>query len=136
MAKVTKETQFTLSTPNEKGAGAKVFGTISKAGINIKAFCAYGMENQANFILLTENPDKAREILNTTGYKITINEVVTIVVADRVGRAHELTGQLAQAGIDIQFCYATSTGPTNREALIIFKTDNNDKAVDILSKLA
>ena len=61
--------------------------------------------------------------------------MLAVQVSDRVGKANELTEQLSKAGIDIEFCYATGADAGSTEATAIFKTNDNERAMKILSKL-
>ncbi|MCK5578613.1 MAG: hypothetical protein KAI63_03720 [Planctomycetes bacterium] len=135
MPKVAKEIQLNIIVPNDVGVGAKVFGAIGKAGIYIRAFCAYGADKQANFILLTNEPEKAAESLKKSGYPVTTDEVVVVQIEDKVGRANEITEELAKAGINIEFCYATAADPGSKEATAVFKTTDNDKAIKVITKM-
>lgn len=127
---VNKDSELHVITPNETGILGRVLGTLANAGINLKAMCAYAEEEKGHFLLITSDNDKAMTALESLGYEVSTNEVVTVQIGDRIGAGAEIGALLGNAIIDIEYCYGTSSGAG--QALLVFKTSDNEKAIDTL----
>lgn len=127
MAQLTK--QICVTAENKPGSLAKVAACLKETGISIQGACAWGEGGKATFLFLTENNGKAIEALKKGGYSATEQEVVTSSLPNRVGSLAEACQKIGQAGIDIQHCYVTATGPN---ALAVFATKDNRKTQGLL----
>ena len=127
MAKASKVKQIVATTPNKVGMLAEVTAVAAGAGVNILAICAYSMEGQAKFMMLTS--DNAKAITALKGKKIAAEEtdVVSVSLSNKVGAAKELAEKLAKAGIDLNYCYG-STG-NGSEALFVLSAKDINKAI-------
>jgi hypothetical protein len=128
--KVEEETELHVITPNQPGILGRVLGTLANAGVNLKGLCAYSEEDKGHFLLITANNKKAEKALKAVGYKVKTNRVVAIEIGDRIGAGAEIGALLGNAVIDIDHCYGTSAGVGR--ALLVFKTNNQKKALDTL----
>ncbi len=128
---VWQETELHVTTPNEAGIMGRVLGTLANAGVNLKALCAYSEEKKGTFYLITSDNKKAEKSLKALGYKVESHQVVVVKIDDRIGAGAEIGALLGNAAIDIHYCYGTSVGAG--QALLILKTNNNQKAIETLS---
>ncbi|MBI2083560.1 MAG: hypothetical protein HYT76_08315 [Deltaproteobacteria bacterium] len=127
MGQIQKE--ISVTAENKPGTLAKAAGCLKEEGVSIQAACAWGEGGKATFMFLTDNNTKAMEALRKGGYSATEEEVVTSVLANRIGSFAEATHKMGQAGIDINYCYVSASGPN---ALAVFATNNNQKAKGLL----
>jgi len=127
MAKAIKVKQIIATTPNKMGMLAEVTSAIASVGVNILAVCAYAMEGNAKFMMLTSDNGKAINALKAR--KIGVEEVDAISVSlnNKAGVAKELAEKLAKAGVDIDYCYG-STG-NGSEALLVLSAKDLNKAL-------
>ncbi len=132
MAKAKKVTQLELELNDEVGLLGKVSEPIASSGINIEAICAYSEEGKAHFMIVTTNNDKAQEILNSKGISSTKNEVVSVLLENKVGAAKEFSESLANSGINLTYCYGT-VGNTD-VATLILNSDNNDRLIEAINQ--
>jgi hypothetical protein len=128
--KAAKVLELIAITPNEVGTMGRVFKLISEAGVNVSAFCAYVEDDKGVFRLVTDDNAKVESVLSAAGYETRSGEVVRVQVESQVGTAADIGTRLGDAGIDIQHSYATSAEAG--ESVAIFKTADNDKAVEVL----
>jgi len=128
---VSKMGELVVTTPNEVGTMGRVLKLISDAGVSVSAFCAYVQEDKGVFLLVTEDNAKAESVLQAAGYETRSDEVVCVQVESKVGTGAGIGTKLGDAGVDIQYTYATSA--EGGESIAIFKTADNDKAVEALS---
>lgn len=127
MANLAK--QIAVTADNKPGTLAKAAGCLKEAGVLIQGVCAWGEGSKSTFLFLTENNGKALETLKKAGYSPTEREVVTCTLTHRVGSLAEVTQKLGQAGVDIEHCYVTASGPN---AFAVFATKDNRKAQGLL----
>jgi hypothetical protein len=127
---VKEESELHVITPNEPGIFGRVLGTLANAGINLRAYCVLSREDEGHFYLVTADNKKAETALRSFGYKIKINKVITVEVADRIGVGAEIGVLLGSAVIDIKYSYGSSAG--SGRTLLVFKTSNNKKALKTL----
>jgi hypothetical protein len=127
---VKKDTELEVITPNEPGILGRVLGTIANAGVNLKAMNAYSEKDRGVFLILTSNNKKAEKCLKAIGFEVKINQVITVLIGDRIGAGSEIGALLGNAVIDIDHCYGSSAGVG--KAMLVFKTNNNKKAYDTL----
>jgi len=127
---VKKETELEVITPNEPGILGRVLGTLANSGVNLKALRAYSGKDKGVFFILTTNNKKAEKCLKALGYEVKTNQVVTVLIDDRIGAAAEIGALLGNAVIDIENCYGSSAGM--EKTLLVFKASDNKKAFDTL----
>ncbi len=130
MHNVKKETELEVFTPNEPGILGRVLGTLANSGVNLKALNAYAGKENGVFLLLTTNNKKAEKCLKALGYEVKTNQVVTVLIDDRIGAGAEIGALLGNAIIDIDYCYGSSAGMG--KALLVFKASDNKKAFNTL----
>lgn len=118
-------------TPDEPGIYGRVLGTLANAGVNLRAISVHSEEKKGHFWLLTADNAKAAKALKTLGFKVTAEKVFTVEIGDRIGAGAEIGALLGNAAIDIEFCFGSSAGMGR--ALLVFKTNNNRKAIETLS---
>ena len=130
MHNIKIETELEVITPNEPGILGRVLGTLANSGVNLKALNAYAGKDKGVFLILTTNNKKAEKCLKALGYEIKTNQVVTVLIDDRIGAGSEIGALLGNAVIDITYCYGSSAGMG--KALLVFKASDNKKAFDTL----
>ena len=79
---------------------------------------------------MTSDNRKAKKALKALGFQVRTTEVLTILMDDRIGAGAEIGALLANAIIDVEYCYGSTSG--TGKALLIIKTSNNKKALDTL----
>ena len=128
--KIDKE--LMVGTTNEVGVLGKICTTLSNARVNIEAMCAYGMGDKGTFMIYTYDQDKAQKALESAGYKVDAEEIVVVTLDNRVGAADIMTNKVANAGINVNYCYG-STGD-GKYTLFIMNTENNEKALKAITQ--
>ena len=130
MHNVKLEKELHVITPNEPGILGRVLGTLANSGVNLLALQARSVKDKGVFLLLTSDNKRAETCLKVLGYEVTTNEVLTLLIDDRVGAGAEIGALLGNAVIDIDYCYGSSAGMG--KALLVFKTSDNKKALETL----
>jgi len=132
MAKASKVKQLFFTLPNNVGLLMEITEALAKAKINVEAICAYAWEElEASFMIVTDNNTKAKNVLSKMGAKVELEEVLALEVPNKVGELHKATKKIAFAGIDIYYLYGS---PAKGKMTLIFKTENDKKALKALAK--
>jgi hypothetical protein len=129
--KAVKGEEIVLSTENKIGLLGEVANLVKDSDVNIRALNAYVIEDKAIFRLVTSDNAKAKEILKNAG-SVDATEVVIVEMADKVGELADLASKLKDANIDLRHIYG-STMKEGEPANVIFASNNNDKALEVIS---
>ncbi len=132
MAKAVKVKQVAIATKDRVGLMAEVSGALAGAKVNIQAVCAYGMEDKAHVIMLTDSNAKAKRALSKLGGEVTEDDVVLIEMADKPGELQKVTDKVAAAGINVWYVYGSAGSKTR--SLLVMATEDNAKAVRVINK--
>jgi len=125
-----KAQEITITTPNEVGTMGKVFGLIATTSVNVKSFMAYTMGNQGIFKLVTSDNVKVGGQMEKAGYTVEKTDVVVVTCMDAIGTGAGLGKKLGDAGVNIDYAYATGVG--GGEAVVVFAVDDVARAVKAL----
>lgn len=130
MAKATLTKEVIVTCPNKIGTMGKVTTAFAEAKINIEACCCYTMEGTCNFHFVTADVAKTADVCKKSGWACKENLVVCCELTNKVGTLAETTTKLAQAGVDIDYCYcSTGNGTTTKT---YFSTKDNNKCLKTL----
>jgi hypothetical protein len=130
MAKACKEIELAVRIGDVSGGLGKVLAAVARCRINVLAYCAYSDRSGSVVLLVTENPLEAKLALEHAGFQCKANSVVLVGATDQVGAAAKLGATLGNAGIDILYSYASSSG-TDR-FFAVFKTADDERAIHVL----
>ena len=131
MAKARKVKEIRLSMPNKVGLLSEVTTAVANAKVNINAICAYVLENNALFNLITSSNTKAKKALAPLGFGIEEKDVIQVELPNKPGELQKVAKRIADAGIDIDFMYATTAGG---KAACVLKTADDQKAMKVIRK--
>ncbi|UCD15140.1 MAG: hypothetical protein JSV34_05330 [Candidatus Omnitrophota bacterium] len=129
--KAVKGEELFVSTENKVGQLCAVSKLIKDSDVNIRAISAYAVANKAFFRLVTSDNTKAAQGLKSIG-KVEAREVVIVEMSDKVGQLYSLAAKLKDANIDLAYIYG-STVKAGQQANIIFSSNNNNKALEVIS---
>jgi hypothetical protein len=128
-----KVEQISVFLENKAGRLAEVTRVLGDGGINIRALSLADTTDFGILRLIVDQYDKAREILKEKGFTVGKTEVVAVEVPDRPGGLAMLLQALAQADINVEYMYAF-VQHSGKNAVIIFRFDNLDQAIELLQK--
>jgi hypothetical protein len=131
MPHATKGKELLVTTPNAIGALGTVTGAVSKAGVNFITMSAWGEKDKGFFRLITSDNDKAAAALKNLGYKIEETDVLLVNLGNKPGTFAPLARKIGDAGIEINYCYATAWSDT---AVLVLSTKDNDNALNIIAE--
>ncbi len=127
------QSQFSVFLVNKPGVLASVTSTLAQGHVNITALAM--MDSVENGVLrfICDNPDDAREVLNTTGDNWTETDVLVVEVAHQPGAIAEIALKLARAHISVAYAYVTG-GVGDGRTNAVFKLADTKRAYQILSQ--
>lgn len=122
-----KVNQLSIYLPNRTGTLAQMTSHLARFDINIKAISLAESTDSGVVRIITNDEERAGAALCEAGYGFVITEVITVEIHDRPGGLAELCKKLSDAGIGINYLYATVT-PGGGVAMAVVSTDDNDRA--------
>ncbi len=128
-----KVQQISIFVENKSGRLAEVTDVLSKQGINIRALSLADTADFGILRLIVANPEKTMSVLRDNGFTVSQNEVVAVEVPDRPGGLAGILAALQGQGINVEYMYAF-VQKCEGSAVLIFRFDEIEKAIDTLSK--
>jgi hypothetical protein len=95
--------------PNKVGLLSEVTTAVANAKVNINAICAYALENNAFFNLITSSNTKAKKALAPLGFGIEEKDVIQVELPNKPGELQKVAKKIADAGLTL-ILYATAGG--------------------------
>jgi hypothetical protein len=92
---------FTVRLKNEPGALAQLAARLGEHGIDIRTIAAGAVGSHGCAVFSTNNETAARDVLRRDRYQFIEGEALNVGVEDRPGALAQLTGRLADAGVNI-----------------------------------
>jgi hypothetical protein len=128
-----KVEQISIFLENKPGALESVTRLLKDAEINIRSLSLADTSDFGILRLIVNDTNKALRVLNDNGLRVSRTSVVAVEVPDRPGGLHSILAVLAQQGINVEYLYAFIE-KSGENAVIIFRFDSLDDAVDVLLK--
>jgi hypothetical protein len=129
MSKARAAKEIHAVAQNKIGTLADISQWLADKSINIKAVCAYVDNGKAHFLFVTSDNKKAMEILRSKEMDVSEEEAVAVEMHDKIGTLKDMAKKLKNAEIDIKHVYGSTEGTSNALATVVFKSDDNDKAI-------
>jgi len=128
-----KVEQISIFLENKPGALEGVMRLLKDANINIRSLSLADTSDFGILRLIVNDTNKALKVLNDNGLRVSRTSVVAVEVPDRPGGLHGILAVLAQHEINVEYLYAFIE-KSGENAVIIFRFDSPDDAVDVLLK--
>ncbi|NLX77799.1 MAG: ACT domain-containing protein [Clostridiaceae bacterium] len=124
--------QISIFIENKHGRLAKVTGILGDNDIDIRALSIADTTDFGVLRLIVNDPGKASQILVDNGFTVSINDVIAIEVEDKPGGLAKTLSVLDRKGISIEYMYAFVGNSSPNSALVIFRVEEPEKALEIL----
>ena len=99
-----KELRFAVE--NQPGALAKVAAAFGEEKVNIDGISGTGTGDTGLICLVTDNPEKARSVLQKQGLAFEEKEAVVTDIPNHPGELGKLLDRLAKEGLNVESTYA------------------------------
>lgn len=123
--------QLAVFLENKPGRLSALASCLGEAGINIRALSVAETKDYGVVRFIPSDPLKAKEALLKGGYAVIETEVLAVNVPDRPGGLAAITKLLADAGINIEYAYA-SVIRLEDSAILILQVDDKKKGEELL----
>jgi len=128
-----KVEQISILLENKPGALENVTRLLKDANINIRTLSLADTSDFGILRLIVNDVSTALKMLNDNGLRVSRTTVVAVEVPDRPGGLHSILEVLAKNGINVEYLYAF-VEKSGENAVIIFRFDSPDNAIDVLLK--
>ncbi len=122
--------QLSVFIENKSGTLVKVLKLLKKENIQLIASTIADTADYGICRIICSEPDKAYNVLKEAGVAVSLCEVFAIELDDRPGKAADAIELFAGEGISIAYLYSFLL---NGKGVLIFRTDNSDKASEIIA---
>lgn len=106
---------------------------LGDEGINLRALTLVDTGHFGELRVLVSDTSTARQILMKKDIPARVDDVVAVQMEDRPGQLADLLERLLETGVKIQYGYALA-GMDSGKAIMIFRFDDNDRAIEILKQ--
>jgi hypothetical protein len=111
--------QLTIALENTPGRLAGVTASLAQNGINIEALSITDSVEQGVIRLVTNDPSACRAMLLRQGVGVVDTEVLSLELTDAPGRLSQIARAMADAGVNIDYAYASVLKAGERTRLIL-----------------
>ena len=124
--------QLTVFVENKSGRVSDILDALGKANIDISALSIADTSDYRLMRMITDEPQKAKEILDGAGVAVKITDALAVPIENRPGGLADAMKRLKDGGVSVEYLYAF-VGRKDGGALVVLKTDDNEKADKLLS---
>ena len=124
------EQQISAFLANKPGVVAHLCAALAEQGVNIRAMAVLDTVDIGTVRLIVDNVEAAREALDAAGAAYVSVPVIAIPVPNAQGGFARIAGTLANAGINIEYVYATAVSGSDY-SLGIFRVSNHEAALEL-----
>jgi len=128
-----KVEQISIFLENKPGVLEEATRILKDAGINIRTLSLADTTDFGVLRLIVNDVDRASQVLKEQGFRTSRTVVVAVEVPDRPGGLHGILEVLSKSGINVEYLYAF-VERSGEHAVIIFRVDAPDKAIEVLQK--
>jgi hypothetical protein len=125
--------QISVFIGNKKGRLAMVTETLAKANIDIRALSLADTADFGMLRMIVDDPDRCAAALKERDFIVQETDVIAVEVPDTPGGLNSILQIFDANDINIEYVYAMVEKRKNAAA-VIFRVEDNQKAVDVLAK--
>ena len=122
--------QLSVFIENKSGALVRVLRLLKQENIQLIATTIADTVDYGIFRIICSQPEKAYNVLRDAGVAVLLCEVLAVELDDRPGKAADAIELFAGEGISIAYLYSFLL---NGKGVLIFRTDNAEKAAEIIT---
>lgn len=130
---VSVRKQISIFLANRPGTLANVCESLQEKDINILAMTVSDTVDHAVVRMLVDKPGPAVHQLEEQGLLVVENDVLVVDLENKPGALAELSGQLAEHDINIEYAYCTGM-PAQQKGLMVIRTENPRESLELLEE--
>jgi hypothetical protein len=124
--------QLAIFLDNRPGMLARVADALAVAKINIYAITTSDTVDHSVIRLVVSDYRKALHVFEEHGTLVVEDDVLMIEGSNKPGQLAQLAHKLAEARVNIEYCYS-ATPPESKRGLMIVRVSNPQKALRVLN---
>lgn len=128
-----KINQVSVFLGNKKGRLATVTKILADNNINIRSLCIAETENYGVLRMIVDYPERTVSILKENDFVCDMTDIIAVEVPDTPGGLYGILRIFEENDINIEYMYAF-VEKNHANAIMIFKIDEFDKAIEISQK--
>jgi len=121
--------QLSIFLENTPGALARLCQTFSDEKVNIEGLSVSDTVDHAVVRLITNDPVKARTLLEDAGVLVVETDVLSLALPDKPGQLAKIAMTLSKGKVNIEYAYGTTEADGGT---LILRVSDIKKAVKIL----
>ena len=126
--------QISIFLENAPGRLYETTSALAEAGLNLRSLCIADTSAFGVLRILISDVSKARQVVMEKQLPARVDDVVAVELQDTPGSLARVLKHLMEARLNVEYMYALAGG-TNGKAVMIFSFSDNDKAIEILSRI-
>jgi hypothetical protein len=124
--------QLSVFVENKKGRLSAITDILRKNNIDIRALSVADTKDFGILRLIVNDYQKAYDALKLEDCLVSLTNVIAVSITDKPGGLADAMNLLTDADISVEYMYAFISKSAG-EASVIFRVENNEKAVEVLS---
>jgi len=129
--------QISVFVENHPGRLVSILEVLEKKGISIRALSISESAEFGIVRMILDNPDEGLEALRQAGFTTRMDWILSAEIPDVPGGLlNSVAKPLTEAGINLKYFYAYIEQATGDKAMVVLKTDDLEKAEQVLKSLA
>ena len=129
---ITIATQLAIFMDNRPGMLARTCQALAKAKINILALSILDTVDHAIVRMVVDKPKDAEQVLSDIHAMVQGRDVVFMDVSNQGGELARIAERLAEAGVNIEYAYCTTSASHSAGALVL-RTSDLEATINALS---
>jgi len=129
-----KVKQISVFLENRHGRLAEVTKVLGNHNLNIRALSLADTADFGVLRMIIDHPDQAYMVLKEQHYTVRESDVVALEVADQPGGLSGVLETLNEHDVNVEYLYAFPERESVEQAIMIFKFNDVDNAVEVLQK--
>ena len=124
--------QLAIFLDNRPGMLARVCDALSAARINIYAISTNDTVDHSVIRLVVSDYRRALHVFEAHGTLVVEDDVIVVEGSNRPGELAHLAHKLADAKVNIEYCYS-ATPPESKKGMLIMRVSNPARALKVLN---
>lgn len=129
-----KVKQISVFLENRHGRLAEVTKVLGENNLNIRALSLADTSDFGVLRMIIDHPDQAYMVLKEKHYTVRETDVLALEVADQPGGLAGVLETLNDHEVNVEYLYAFPERESVDQAIMIFKFDHVDTAIEVLQK--
>jgi hypothetical protein len=130
---ITMIKQLSVFVQNEIGSLAGVTTVLKDNVINLRAIASFDTPEFAILRIVVDQPEKAKEILNSHGFAVKMSEAVAVELEDKPGALDGMLHVIADAKIGVNYIYSIVLR-NGKAPLMIVNTEDLARTAEVLKE--